>query len=92
MHSVPILVTLLLAFISSTWCRVNERPEEKLYSFGPGVGDKALINSADPAVTISTRDSYVFFGEEYNHICVSCQCRYKVLDPLAKSNNHNIIV
>ena len=73
MHSVPILITLLLAFVSSTWCRVNG---EKLYAFGPGIGDKALINSADPAVTLTTRDSYVFFGKEYNHICVSCQRRY----------------
>ena len=64
-----ILVTLLLSLISSTWCR---GPEEKLYAFGPGAGDKALRNGADPAVTIVTRDSFVFFGEEYNHICVSC--------------------
>ena len=55
----------LTAFICCAWCAVP------LYPFGPGVGDSRLINSADPAATIILHESYVFYGEDYTHVCVS---------------------
>lgn len=55
----------LLAFISSGLCAVE------FYPYGSGTTDSRLIRSADPAVTLTTDVSYVFFGEDSNHICVS---------------------
>lgn len=55
----------LMAFICCAWCAVP------LYQFGTGVGDRRLVNSADPAVTITLQETYVFYGEEYTHVCVS---------------------
>ena len=62
---ITLLVINPMAFICCAWCAVP------LYQFGRGVGDSRLINSADPAKTINLQDRYVFFGEEYTHVCVS---------------------
>ena len=62
----------LMAFICCAWCAVP------LYPYGPGAGDSRLINSADPAATIILRESYMFFGEDYTHVCVSYNNEYHV--------------
>lgn len=59
-------LTNLMILISCAWCSVP------LYPYGPGTEDKSLVNSADPAVTLTLSESCMFFGEEYTHICVSC--------------------
>ena len=68
-----IILLNLLAFITCTWCMDQAR--EKFHPFGSGAGDRRLTNSADPAATIRTRDSYIFFGEEYSNVFVSLSYR-----------------
>lgn len=45
--------------------------EVNLYPYGSGTGDRTLTNSADPAATIKLSEKYIFYGEEYDVICVS---------------------
>lgn len=55
----------LVALVSCAWCAVS------FYPYGPGAGDSKLMNSADPAVTLTLPEKYTFYGEEYEKICVS---------------------
>lgn len=59
------VASLMTLGVSCAWCAVS------FYSYGPGVGDRKLANSADPAVTLDLQEKYVFYGEEYYKLCVS---------------------
>ena len=72
MTTLKCLAAFIALSVASVSCMALEG--NGFYDYGPFGNDSALVQAANPAVTIDTETPFFFYGKPYNHICVSLQC------------------